>query len=104
MRHEGEDFVQEEVELGGNKFLDCTFEDCRLLYDGSPGVRIEDCSFEETRLELTDEAGNTLSFLQNLYHGFGEDGQLVVENFFDQIRQGLIGQPDTEELARKGES
>lgn len=100
MRHEDEVFVQEEVELGGNKFLSCTFEDCRLIYDGSPGVRIQDCTFEGTRLELVGEAGNTLSFLQNIFHGFGEDGRLVVENFFEQIRDGKIGQPETEELSK----
>lgn len=95
MRHEGEVFVQERVELGGNQFRDCRFESCRLVYDGSAGVRIEGCDFEESRLELVDEAGNTLSFLQNLFHGFGDDGRKVVESFFEQIRQGRIGQPDT---------
>lgn len=98
MRHEGETFVQERIELGENEFRDCRFESCRLVYDGSAGVRIQNCSFEDTRLELVDEAGNTLSFLQNMFHGFGEDGREVVENFFDQIREGRIGQPDTTEM------
>jgi hypothetical protein len=96
MRHEDEVFVQDRIELGENEFRNCRFESCRLVYDGSPGVRIQNCEFEDTRLELTDEAGNTLSFLQNIFHGFGEDGQAVVENFFDQIREGRIGQPDTD--------
>lgn len=99
MRHEGEVFVQERIELGENQFRNCRFESCRLVYDGSAGVRIEDCAFEDSRLELVDEAGNTLSFLQNLFHGFGEDGRLVVENFFEQIRQGKIGQPETTDMA-----
>ena len=96
MRHEGEVFTQERIELGDDEFRNCRFESCRLVYDGSPGVRIVNCDFEESRLELTDEAGNTLSFLQNIFHGFGEDGRHVVENFFDQIREGKIGQPDTD--------
>lgn len=98
MRYEDEVFVQERIELGENEFRGCRFESCRLVYDGSAGVRIQDCSFEDTRLELVDAAGNTLSFLQNIFHGFGDDGRLVVENFFDQIREGRIGQPDTQEM------
>jgi len=101
MRHEDETFVQERIELGENEFRNCRFESCRLVYDGSPGVRIQNCDFEETRLELVEEAGNTLGFLQNIFHGFGEDGQAVVENFFDQIRQGQIGQPDTDDLVER---
>lgn len=90
MRHEGETFVQERIELGEDEFVDCRFEECRLIYDGSPGVRVQNCDFEDTRLELVDEAGNTLSFLQNIFHGFGEDGRTVVEHLFDQIREGRI--------------
>lgn len=100
MRHEDELFVQERIKLGDDQFIGCEFQHCRLVYDGSAGVRIRDCSFEETRLELVDEAGNTLSFLQNLFHGFGDDGEEVVENLFDQIRQERIGQPDTREMNR----
>jgi hypothetical protein len=93
MEHRGETFVDEEIPLGETRYVGCTFEGCRLVYGGEAGVQIEDCDFEDTRLELTEEAGNTLSFLQNLYHGFGEDGQAVVENLFDQIREGRIEAP-----------
>lgn len=92
MHHEDEAFVREEIDLGDDQFVRCRFDECRLIYDGSPGVEIRDCEFDETRLELTGEAGNTLSFLQNIYHGFGEDGRKVVENLFEQIRQGRIGE------------
>jgi hypothetical protein len=102
MLHEGETFVEERIELGGNQFRNCSFESCRLVFDGSEGVRIEDCDFEETRLELVDQAGTTLSFLQNMYHGFGDDGQAVVENLFDQIREAKIGQPSTDPLPEDG--
>lgn len=102
MLHEDETFVQERIQLGGNQFRNCTFQECRLVYDGSAGVRIEDCDFDETRVELVEQAGNTLSFLQNVYHGLGEDGQKVVENFFHHVRQGQIGQPDPENLDEMG--
>lgn len=92
MEHRDERFVDEEIHLGDDAYIGCTFEDCRLIYDGSPGVHIKDCDFDETRLELVDAAGNTLSFLQNIYHGFGEDGRLVVESLFENIREGRIGQ------------
>ncbi len=91
MEHRDETFVNQPVHLAEDHYVGCTFNACRLVYDGSAGVRIQDCNFEETRLELTEEAGNTLSFLQNIYHGFGEDGKRVVENLFDQIREGRIG-------------
>lgn len=90
MEHHDETFVDEEIGLDDEAYVGCTFRDCRLVYGGSAGVRVQDCDFEETRLELVDEAGNTLSFLQNIYHGFGEDGKTVVEHLFDQIRQGKI--------------
>lgn len=99
MRYEDETFVQERVELDGNEFRSCRFESCRLVYGGDPGVRVEDCAFDETRLELVEEAGNTISFLQNVFHGFGPDGRRVVEHFFDQIREGKVGQPETTEMA-----
>lgn len=92
MPHQDQGFVGEEIRLGEESYVNCRFEDCRLIYDGSAGVRIEACDFDETRLELTGEAGNTLSFLQNIYHGFGDDGKKVVENLFDQIREGRIGE------------
>lgn len=91
MEHRDETFVDQPIRLGEDHYIGCRFDACRLVYDGSAGVRIQDCSFEDTRLELTEEAGNTLSFLQNIYHGFGDDGQRVVENLFDQIREGRIG-------------
>lgn len=92
MEHRDEVFVDEEIDLGEDSYVNCRFKGCRLVYDGAPGVQIQSCDFEETRLELVDEAGNTLSFLQNIYHGFGEDGRRVVENLVEQVRQGRIGE------------
>lgn len=74
------------VELDNKEFTDCTFVNCLLIYAGGAPPSLVRCRFDNSGFEFTGAAANSLAFLSAIYHGFGEAGQVIVENTFDAIR------------------
>jgi hypothetical protein len=56
------DFGGEMVQTDGKHFLGCAFNNCTLLYSGSPVV-FESCHFHDCRFEFSGAAGRTVQFL-----------------------------------------
>ncbi len=78
-------FRNERVELHGNFYHDCTFENCELVYDGDRSPTFGDNRYIDSVFVFTGAATRTLYFLANIYHA-GEGGRQVIENTFAEIR------------------
>ncbi len=63
MTHEGKIFA-DAVKLDGNEFIDCTFENCTLVYSGGLPPLITRCDFKSFTFEFRGHAANTVAFLQ----------------------------------------
>jgi len=89
MNHQGRIFKNERVELTGTHFHGCRFENCELVYRGDRSPTFEDNEFVDSVFVFTDAAVRTMYFLSNMCHA-GEGGAEVVEQTFEDIRQGRI--------------
>ena len=74
------------ITLDGGTFHGCTFLRCRLRF---AGLAMPDLgggnSFEGCEWDFVGAAGNTLGFLQTLFHDHG--GAELVERVFGAVRQ-----------------
>lgn len=93
MKIERYTFTQQEIRMDGVEFVDCTFVNCTLVYAGGPPPSIVNCTFDSINWSFTESAGNTIQFLGAIYQGFGEGGQELVEQLFENIRT-LAKQPE----------
>jgi pSer/pThr/pTyr-binding forkhead associated (FHA) protein len=84
----GVSFQGQQVDLDGRKFVACQFRDCVLVYRGGELPLITHCRLENCRWQFRDAAQRTHLFLEDVYHGFGEGGQGLVEATFRAIRSG----------------
>ena len=62
-------FRQESIEIDGNSYTNCTFEECTLEYSGGVVPSFQDCVLVKTEFLFSHQAGNTLHFLRHMYHG-----------------------------------
>jgi hypothetical protein len=76
-----------ELELDGNEYNGCTFENCRLIYRGAIVTKLARCSFPGSVFIFENGAHRTLDFLQILYHG---GVQPLIEQLFNNIRAGTM--------------
>jgi hypothetical protein len=60
-------FNHETVALDGERFADCEFRDCRLVYRGGEPPSFEGCSFAGCDWLFEDAAANTLKHLKTLW-------------------------------------
>lgn len=90
----GETFEGERISLDGESFVDCTFRDCTLVYEGGEiPPAIHDNRFRGCRWQFEGAAGRTVSFMAAMYGGLDGHGREVVERTFDRIR-GEVGGDD----------
>ncbi|MEO1643615.1 MAG: hypothetical protein AAFR67_00400 [Chloroflexota bacterium] len=80
----GQVFGKEQVAVDGKVFEGCTFNNTRLLYQGTAVPTFNNCTFTDVSLEFEGAAESTLQFLGGLYeNGF----ERAVETIFKHIRQ-----------------
>lgn len=78
--------VNKTVLVDGNRYENCRFVDCQLLYKGGDLPAFVRCEFNGVSIQLEDDAALTLSYLTGLYHG-GLSGP--VDTTLDMIDRGL---------------
>lgn len=88
MRYENRTFESEDVVLDDNEYYNCTFRRCTIVYRGIGRLVLSGNHFDAPEWRLEGPASNTLMFLTDLYHNFGEVGRGVVEATFENIRRG----------------
>jgi hypothetical protein len=69
-------FTEGEVELDGNEFQGCRFENVTLTYGGGT-VGLQDCHFGKVAWSFVGPLGNGLEMLAHLYAAFGRTEALV---------------------------
>ncbi len=88
MEHVGETLTEQTIVIDGNRYTECRFENCTLIYRGGLIPTIGKCHFENCQWQFEDSAERTLLFLKQLYHGMGPGGVELVEATLNMIRQG----------------
>ena len=86
MNHHDETFKQQRVELHGQSYRDCTFDECELVFDGDRPPTLTNNKFIDSVFVFTGAATRTLYLLSNIYHA-GGGGREVIENTFSEIRE-----------------
>jgi len=60
-------FNHETVALDAERFADCEFRECRMVYRGGEPPSFEGCSFVGCDWQFEDAAANTLKHLKTLW-------------------------------------
>lgn len=82
-------FENTDVTLDGVTYEKCTFQGCRLMYHGSSGPDLRECTFTDCAWGVFGAAQNTLNFLMGLYR-LAPVGTGIVEAIIQQIRTGQL--------------
>lgn len=61
--HQGESFTGS-ISVDGNRYRNCVFDACVMIYGGGMPPSFSDCRFRNCRLSFVGAAGNTLMFLK----------------------------------------
>lgn len=85
-RIQNQQFVGERVVLDGKHFVDCTFENCDLVYRGGVPPNFIRSDFAAPRFVFEDAAQSTVQFMSAIYNGIDER---IIEKTFDEIRNGF---------------
>ncbi len=83
MKYKSETFEKTTVQLDGNTFESCEFNNCVLEYSGGKPPTMSNCGLSGSSFSFTDQAGDTVQFLTAMYHGGFKE---VIEQTFEQIR------------------
>jgi hypothetical protein len=84
--HKAETFENRSVVLDGDEYEDCTFRNCSLIYKGGEPPRLVNNYLENCSWQFQDAAERTVNFLKGLYHGLGQEGRVLIEATFRNIR------------------
>lgn len=87
-------FHECDVELDGNQYEGCRFDECNLVYAGGPMPSLVGCSFGTFRFVFVGAAGNTITFLKALHGGGGEFTETVndiIEDIADHSKTDVRG-------------
>jgi hypothetical protein len=79
------------IYLDGSTFVECRFIRCTLSYSGLLPVHLERNAFDNCNYAFTGPAAATMAFLTGLYHGGGPVGEQAVEQIFEDVRTGKVG-------------
>jgi hypothetical protein len=90
-QHEGETFTNETVVLDGNDYLNCTFTNCEIIFNGTASVSLNGISFNDCRWTFGGPAGMTINFMTALYQAGVTD---LIDQTIDNIRRGAHRQAD----------
>ena len=85
MRILDQTFEGEEIRIDFVEFQNCTFKNCTFVYGGYGPIVFVGCNFRQARWQFVDAAANTLNFMKILYHHFGEQGRLTVEQTIETL-------------------
>ena len=71
---------REPVDVDGNHFVNCRFENTQLRYGGGLQPRFEDCAFENVGWYFHDAALRTIQLLQ--MQNYEGEGQAFIDDLF----------------------
>lgn len=81
MKFNGKKFNKESVNLNGNEFDHCTFNNCKLIFNGVGSVTLTNNSFNDCAWIFEGPAADTVAFMKALYSMGGGGKDLIVHTF-----------------------
>jgi len=75
-------YKNEEVVLDYHKYVDCTFEDCLIVYHGDGPTSADECQFQNCQFDFRAAASATFNTLRSFFYGGLEE---VVVNVLASI-------------------
>ncbi len=87
MKFEDQTFDSQDILLDGNEYINCTFNGCKIVFQGVQGIGLVSPTFDACNWHFAGPAGNTLAFLAMIYSS-GGNGQKLVETIFAGVRKG----------------
>lgn len=70
-------FHGQRIQLDGQEFRSCIFEECEIVYSGAGGVVLDSNQFRDCRWTLEGPAASTLKFLSMLHESGGGFRELI---------------------------
>lgn len=64
-----ETLSNEEVILDYHKYIECTFEECVIIYYGDGPTAADNCQFSDCRFDFREAASSTFNTLRSFFHG-----------------------------------
>lgn len=86
----GVTYTDELIRVDGQVFIECRFERCSLEFAGEILPTFVGCTMIDVSWRFVGGAGNTIGFLQMVYHSFGEGGQEFVRTLFQFILDSAL--------------
>jgi hypothetical protein len=83
----GRRFAAARIEMDGFEYINCTFENCIVVFAGHMPVGMIGCTMNDCQFVFEEAAAATILFLGALYHEFGPNGRQVFEETINSIRQ-----------------
>lgn len=85
-----EHYRRQIVYLDDTVFINCIFDDCKLIFTGRGRVSFDRCTFIFCQWVFDGPAENTLLFLSAIFRGLGEEGRKLVRGIFESIEMGTV--------------
>ena len=76
----GKDWDNATIEIDGNRYTQCSFKGCKLVYRGGGIPVFEGCKIDFCTWHWEDAALRTIGFLRGINSGLGAGGQRVVDD------------------------
>lgn len=84
-QHQGATFANETVVLDDNEYLNCTFNNCEIVFRGTASVLLNGVNFNDCRWTFEGPAGMTINFMTALYQAGITD---LIDQTFENIKRG----------------
>ena len=95
MENQGKTYSNATEIIDGNHYIECRFDNCKMIFRGGEIPRISGCHFENCQWQFEEAAERTLMFMRQLYHGMGAGGAQLIEATVAQLRQPMPNPPGT---------
>ncbi len=89
MRHENET-ITGKVVMDGHDFVNCTFDDCTLVFSGIEVPSFHACTFGSVHFEFIGAAKNTIDFISMCFNDEGGGSQETLKHSYS-ILFGKLG-------------
>ena len=81
----GRDWDNETIEIDGNRYSQCTFKNCKLVYRGGDIPVFEGCKLDFCSWHWEDAAIRTIEFLRGINQGLGRMGISLVDEILKHV-------------------
>lgn len=64
-----ETYSDQEIILDHHKYVECTFEECTIVYHGDGPTAADECKFQDCQFDFRKSASSTFNTLRSFFHG-----------------------------------